>query len=113
MGGLDYWLNGIYLVEIEVVDSVVDEFWCNINVINDLVCVIIEMMDCLVILVVWGNVGVGGVFFSLVVDEVWVGDCVIFNLYYKDMGNLFGLEYWIYLLFCCVGVENVMWIMQC
>ena len=45
-----------------------------------------------------GNAGAGGVFLSLAADEVWMRDGVILNPHYKDMGNLYGSEYWTYLL---------------
>ncbi|WP_416798756.1 enoyl-CoA hydratase-related protein [Ciceribacter azotifigens] len=97
-GDADCWSNGIHLGMIEHADSAADESWRNINAMNDLVREIIETGDRLVIAAVLGNAGAGGVFLSLAADEVWMRDGVILNPHYKDMGNLYGSEYWTYLL---------------
>lgn len=112
-GGFDYWSNGIHLAEIEAADSAADESWRNINAIDDLTRAIIETTDRLVIAVIRGNAGAGGVFLSLAADEVWACDQVILNPHYKDMGNLFGSEYWTYLLPRRAGTENAIRITQC
>lgn len=112
-GGADYWSNGIHLAEIEAADSAADESWRNINAIDDLTRAIIETTDRLVISVIRGNAGAGGVFLSLAADEVWARDQIVFNPQYKDMGNLFGSEYWTYLLPRRVGAENAIAITQC
>lgn len=112
-GGCDYWSNGIHLAEIEAAGSAADESWRNINAIDDLTRAIIETTDRLVISVIRGNAGAGGVFLSLAADEVWARDQIVFNPHYKDMGNLFGSEYWTYLLPRRVGAENAIEITQC
>ncbi|MFZ5714241.1 MAG: hydrogenase maturation protein [Bradyrhizobium sp.] len=112
-GGCDYWSNGIHLAEIEAADSAADESWRNINAIDDLARAIIETTDRLVISVIRGNAGAGGVFLSLAADEVWASDQVVLNPHYKDMGNLFGSEYWTYLLPRRAGAENSERITQC
>lgn len=112
-GGSDYWSNGIHLAEIEAADSAADESWRNINAIDDLARAIIETTDRLVISVIRGNAGAGGVFLSLAADEVWASDQVVLNPHYKDMGNLFGSEYWTYLLPRRAGAENATRITQC
>ena len=112
-GGLDYWSNGIHLAEIEAADSAADESWRNINAIDDLARAIIETTDRLVISVIRGNAGAGGVFLSLAADEVWASDQIVLNPHYKDMGNLFGSEYWTYLLPRRAGAENAIRITQC
>ncbi|WP_025035370.1 hydrogenase maturation protein [Bradyrhizobium sp. DOA9] len=112
-GGSDYWSNGIHLAEIEAADSAADESWRNINAIDDLARAVIETTDRLVISVIRGNAGAGGVFLSLAADEVWAGDQVVLNPHYKDMGNLFGSEYWTYLLPRRAGAENARRITQC
>ncbi|PDT91066.1 hydrogenase maturation protein [Bradyrhizobium sp. Y36] len=112
-GGFDYWSNGIHLAEIEAADSAADESWRNINAIDDLARAIIETTDRLVISVIRGNAGAGGVFLSLAADEVWASDQVVLNPHYKDMGNLFGSEYWTYLLPRRAGAENATRITQC
>jgi len=98
MGGPDYWSNGIHLAEIEAATSPADESWRNINAIDDLARDIIETDDRLVVSVLRGNAGAGGVFLALAADEVWACADVVLNLHYKDMGNLYGSEYWTYLL---------------
>lgn len=45
-----------------------------------------------------GLVGAGGVFLALAADQVWVHEGVVLNPHYKNMGNLYGSEYWTYLL---------------
>jgi putative two-component system hydrogenase maturation factor HypX/HoxX len=112
-GGCDYWSNGIHLAEIEAADSAADESWRNINAIDDLARAVIETTDRLVISVIRGNAGAGGVFLSLAADEVWASDQVVLNPHYKDMGNLFGSEYWTYLLPRRAGAENAIGITQC
>jgi putative two-component system protein, hydrogenase maturation factor HypX/HoxX len=112
-GGRDYWSNGIHLAEIEAADSAAEESWRNINAIDDLARAIIETTDRLVVSVIRGNIGAGGVFLSLAADEVWASDQIILNPHYKDMGNLYGSEYWTYLLPRRVGPANATRITQC
>lgn len=112
-GGRDYWSNGIHLAEIEAAESAADESWRNINAIDDVARAIIETTDRLVISVIRGNAGAGGVFLSLAADEVWASDQVILNPHYKDMGNLYGSEYWTYLLPRRAGAANAARITQC
>jgi putative two-component system hydrogenase maturation factor HypX/HoxX len=45
-----------------------------------------------------GNAGAGGVFLALAADRVHARDGVILNPHYKGMGNLYGSEYWTYVL---------------
>ncbi|MBR0865957.1 hydrogenase maturation protein [Bradyrhizobium sp. YCK136] len=112
-GGPDYWSNGIHLAEIEAAESAADESWRNINAIDDLARAIIETTDRLVVSVIRGNAGAGGVFLSLAADEVWASDQIILNPHYKDMGNLYGSEYWTYLLPRRAGAVNATRITQC
>uniref|UniRef100_UPI000577D546 hydrogenase maturation protein n=1 Tax=Bradyrhizobium diazoefficiens TaxID=1355477 RepID=UPI000577D546 len=112
-GGPDYWSNGIHLAEIEAAESAADESWRNINAIDDLARAIIETTDRLVVSVIRGNAGAGGVFLSLAADEVWASDQIILNPHYKDMGNLYGSEYWTYLLPRRAGAANATRITQC
>ncbi len=98
MGGPDYWSNGIHLGLIEDADSPADESWRNINAIDDLARDIVTTTDRLVIAALRGSAGAGGVFLALVADEVWANKSVVLNPHYKDMGNLYGSEYWTYLL---------------
>lgn len=106
MGGPDYWSNGIHLGLIEAADSPADESWRNINAIDDLARDIIRSTDKLVIAALRGSAGAGGVFLALAADEVWACESVVLNPHYKDMGNLYGSEYWTYLLPRRTGAEN-------
>lgn len=98
MGGPDFWCNGIHLNHIEQAISPADESWCNINAMNDLVQAIITTNQQLTIAALQGNAGAGGVFLSLAADYIFARDSIILNPHYKSMGNLYGSEYWTYLL---------------
>jgi putative two-component system protein, hydrogenase maturation factor HypX/HoxX len=98
MGGPDFWSNGIHLNHIENADSPADESWRNINAMNDLVYAILTTRGQLTIAALQGNVGAGGVFLSLAADYIYARESVILNPHYKSMGNLYGSEYWTYLL---------------
>jgi putative two-component system hydrogenase maturation factor HypX/HoxX len=105
-GGADCWSNGLHLGIIEAAASPADESWRNINAMNDLVERIARAEDVWTVSALRGNAGAGGVFLSLAADEVWMGENVILNPHYKDMGNLYGSEYWTYLLPKRVGPER-------
>jgi len=98
MGGADFWSNGIHLNRIEAAKSAADESWENIQAVNDLSQAIINTASHLVISAMQGNAGAGGVFLARAADEVWAHKHVTLNPHYKDMGNLYGSEYWTYLL---------------
>ncbi|MCP5242711.1 MAG: hydrogenase maturation protein [Burkholderiales bacterium] len=98
MGGADFWSNGIHLNHIECADSPADESWRNINAMNDLALAIIANERQFTISALQGNAGAGGVFLSLAADFVYARKSVILNPHYKSMGNLYGSEYWTYLL---------------
>ncbi len=106
MGGEEFWSNGIHLNQIEAATSVADESWANINAMNDLCLSIIDSPDQYVIAAMQGNAGAGGVFMALAADRVVAREAVILNPHYKSMGNLYGSEYWTYLLPKRVGVER-------
>lgn len=106
MGGDDYWSNGLHLGVIEAAESAADESLANINAMDDVTRDIIATDDRLVIAAIRGNAGAGGVFLALAADEVWAREGVILNPHYKDMGNLYGSEYWTYLLPKRAGAEN-------
>jgi putative two-component system hydrogenase maturation factor HypX/HoxX len=112
MGGPDYWSNGIHLSLIEAADSPALESSRNINAIDDLARDIITTTDRLVISALRGSAGAGGVFLALAADEVWASQSAILNPHYKDMGNLYGSEYWTYLLPRRVGIERAEPLMQ-
>jgi putative two-component system hydrogenase maturation factor HypX/HoxX len=97
-GGADFWSNGMDLNLIEAADSPAEESWVNINAIDDVAEAIISTTDRLVIAALQGNAGAGGVFLARAADEIWCHDGVVLSPHYKDMGNLFGSEFWTYLL---------------
>ena len=112
MGGPDYWSNGIHLGEIEAAESPAEESWRNINAIDDLTRDVITTSDRRVISALRGSAGAGGVFLALAADEVWASESAVLNPHYKDMGNLYGSEYWTYLLPRRVGSENAERLLQ-
>ena len=97
-GGTDYWSNGIHLHMIEAATSPADESWRNIEAMDDLVLEILSNDRQLTIAALSGNAAAGGVFLALAADAVYVRRGVILNPHYKNMGNLYGSEYWTYLL---------------
>ena len=112
LGGADFWSNGIHLNLIEAADSAADESWRNINAIDDVARAVIETGSQLTVAALRGNAGAGGAFLALAADEVWAREAVILNPHYKNMGNLYGSEYWTYLLPKRVGMERARAIVQ-
>lgn len=98
MGGPDFWSNGMHLHGIEAAASPADASWDNINAIDDLALDIIETRSQLTIAALQGNAAAGGVFLALAADEVLARSGVVLNPHYRNMGNLYGSEYWTYLL---------------
>jgi putative two-component system hydrogenase maturation factor HypX/HoxX len=105
-GGSDFWSNGIHLNTIEAADSPADESWANINAIDDLAETILRCDTQLTVAAVGGNAGAGGCFLARAADFVWVRDGVMLNPHYKNMGNLYGSEFWSYLLPPRVGLAG-------
>lgn len=105
MGGSDFWSNGIHLNVIEASENPADESWRNIHAINDLIFEMITTTSHLVISAMQGNAGAGGVILALAADIVYAREGVILNPHYKGMGNLYGSEYWTYLLPGRVGAQ--------
>ncbi len=97
-GGPDYWSNGIHLNVIEAAPRPADESWDNINAIDDLAQAVITTASHVTVAALQGNAGAGGVFLALAADHVWARDGIVLNPHYKGMGNLYGSEYWTYLL---------------
>ncbi|MEI8394742.1 MAG: enoyl-CoA hydratase-related protein [Rhodospirillaceae bacterium] len=97
-GGPDFWCNGIDLNAIEAADSAADESWRAINAIDDVAEALITTERQLTIAALAGNAGAGGVFLAMAADLVWARCGVVLNPHYKSMGNLYGSEYWTYLL---------------
>jgi putative two-component system hydrogenase maturation factor HypX/HoxX len=116
MGGADFWSNGIHLNVIEAASlrdgSPADESWNNINAMNDLARELIETGGQITVAALGGNAGAGGCFLARAADLVWARDGVMLNPHYKNMGNLYGSEYWTYLLPRRVGDEAARAIMR-
>lgn len=98
MGGPDFWSNGIHLNCIEAADSPADESWRNINAMDDLAQAILTTDTHLTIAALRGNTAAGGVFLALATDHIYAREGVVVNPHYQNMGNLYGSEYWTYLL---------------
>ncbi len=106
LGGIDFWSNGMHLHVIENAPSPADESWRNINAIDDLAHAIISTTDKITLAALRGNAGAGGVFLALAADHVIARRDVVLNPHYKNMGNLYGSEYWTYLLPKRVGAAG-------
>ena len=105
-GGDDFWSNGIHLNIIEAAPSAADESWRNINAMDDLAEKIIKTTTHLTVAAMGANAGAGGVFLARACDCVWLIETAILNPHYKDMGNLYGSEFWTYLLPRYCGAKN-------
>ncbi len=117
LGGRDFFSNGIHLNCIEAAahrpgDSAADESSRNINAMDDVALELITMTDRLTVAVLRGNAGAGGAFLALAADEVWAHRGVVLNPHYKNMGNLYGSEYWTYLLPRRLGADGARVLMQ-
>lgn len=117
LGGSDFFSNGIHLNCIEAAahrpgDSAADESWRNINAMNDVALELITTTDRLTVAALRGNAGAGGAFLALAADEVWAHRGVVLNPHYKNMGNLYGSEYWTYLLPRRLGSDGARALMQ-
>ena len=98
MGGTDFWSNGIHLNVIEAAVDPARESWRNIHAINDLIRELLSTESHLVIAAMQGNAAAGGVMLALGADLVYARKGIVLNPHYKGMGNLYGSEYWTYLL---------------
>jgi putative two-component system hydrogenase maturation factor HypX/HoxX len=112
MGGEDFFSNGLDLNAIEAADSPPEESWRNINAMDDLCRAILTTESQLTVSALSGNAGAGGAFLALAADRVWARRGVVLNPHYKNMGNLYGSEYWSYLLPRRVGAEQAAAIMH-
>lgn len=102
-GGRDFFCNGIHLHEIEAAqalcgDSAADASLRAIEAMDDLCLALLHTTERLTVSALCGNAGAGGCFLALAADEVWLRDGVVLNPHYRNMGNLYGSEYWTYLL---------------
>ncbi len=106
MGGTDFWSNGMHLHCIEAAASPADASWININAIDDLSRDILTTDTHLTIAALQGNASAGGVFLALAADRVLARSGIVLNPHYRNMGNLYGSEYWTYLLPRRVGADR-------
>ncbi len=102
-GGQDFFSNGIHLHDIEAAqqvagDSAADASWRSINAIDDATLEVLTLTDRITVAALHGNAGAGGCFLALAADLVWGHAGVVLNPHYKNMGNLYGSEYWTYSL---------------
>jgi putative two-component system hydrogenase maturation factor HypX/HoxX len=104
-GGADFWCNGMHLHCIEAADSPADASWDNINRIDDFAHDILSTDTHLTIAALHGNAAAGGVFLALAADCVLARSGIVLNPHYRNMGNLYGSEYWTYTLPRRVGTE--------
>ncbi len=81
-GGPEFFSNGISLTVIEAADSPADESWRNIVAMDEVCRAVLETTDRI----------------TVAADRVWARAGVILNPHYKNMGNLYGSEYWTYTL---------------
>lgn len=110
-GGTDFFSNGIHLHDIEAAaqmpgDSAADASWRNIHAIDDVVLELLTMTDRLTVALLRGNAGAGGCWLAFAADRVWAQDGIVLNPHYKNMGNLYGSEYWTYTLPRRVGGDR-------
>jgi putative two-component system hydrogenase maturation factor HypX/HoxX len=116
-GGSDFFCNGIHLHEIEACahregDSAADASMRNIGAMDDAVLELLTMTGCLTVSALRGSAGAGGCFLALAADRVWAHAGTVLNPHYKNMGNLYGSEYWTYLLPRRLGEETAHAIMR-
>lgn len=110
-GGADFFSNGIHLHDIEAAahregDSAADASMRNIEAMDDAVLELLTLTDRLTFSALRGSAGAGGCFLALAADQVWAHDGTVLNPHYKNMGNLYGSEYWTYVLPRRVGAKQ-------
>ena len=106
LGQEDFFSNGMNLNTIEHAESPPDESWRNINAIDDVCEEILKTIDKLTVAGMQGNAGAGGVFMALNCDLVYARKGVVLNPHYKNIGNLYGSEFWTYILPKRVGLDK-------
>jgi putative two-component system hydrogenase maturation factor HypX/HoxX len=101
-GGADFFSNGIHLHDIEAATleggSAADASMANIEAIDDVALELLMRTDLWTVAALRGNAGAGGCFLALACNEVWAHGGVVLNPHYRNMGNLYGSEYWTYSL---------------
>ncbi len=102
MGGRDFWSNGIHLNVIEAASlsgaSGADESWRHMKAMKELTLKLLSTPNQITVAALAGNSGAGGCFLARAADQVWAREAVLLNPHYKNMGNLYGSEYWTYSL---------------
>ena len=73
---------------------------------------VINTMSHIVIAGMRGNAGAGGAILALAADQVFARPSVVLNPHYRSMGELYGSEYWTYLLPKRVGQEKALELTQ-
>jgi putative two-component system hydrogenase maturation factor HypX/HoxX len=104
-GGPEFWCNGIDLATIEAADSPAEESLAAIEAIDD-VCLALLESPGWTMAAMAGNAGAGGVFMALAADAVVARPGTVLSPHYKNMGNLYGSEYWTYTLPRRLGAEG-------
>jgi putative two-component system protein, hydrogenase maturation factor HypX/HoxX len=112
LGGPDFWSNGIHLNAIEASSDPDEESWRNINAIDDFVLEMLNTMSHFVIAGLRGNAGAGGAMLALAADSVYAMTGVVLNPHYRSMGELYGSEYWTYMLPRRVGETRALELTQ-
>jgi len=97
-GGAGFWSNGIHLHVIEAAERPADASMANIEAIDDVAEALIRHTGQITVAALEGNAAAGGCFLARACDFVWVRQGVVLNPHYKNMGNLYGSEFWTYLL---------------
>lgn len=97
-GGEDFWSNGLDLNTIEAASSSADESWRNINAMDDLCEAIIRTTSHLTVSAMRGNAAAGGCFLAFAADLVMAREGIVLSPHYRNMGNLYGSEFWSYVL---------------
>ena len=116
-GGAEFFSNGIHLHDIEAAqrvpgDSAADASLRNITAMDDVALEVLTLTDRITVAALHGNAGAGGVFLALTADQVWAHEGVVLNPHYKNMGNLYGSEYWTYSLPRRIGEAPARALMQ-
>lgn len=102
-GGTEFFSNGIHLHDIEAAqrvagDSAADASLRNITAMDDVALEVLTLTDRITVAALHGNAGAGGCFLALSADQMWAHEGVVLSPHYKNMGNLYGSEYWTYSL---------------
>ena len=98
-GGPDFWSNGIHLNAIEATGQPADASWENINAIDDVAREIVTTTDRLIVSrAVRATRARAASSWRSPPTASGCATASILNPHYKGMGNLYGSEYWTYLL---------------